>query len=76
MREYIAESPKQVRKGFNYTEKTIYFSYLPIIYLWYIHMYMISADLYMHGMHCIAEKNCVYFEDVHLKNCSWLTILY
>ena len=34
MREYNAKSPKQVRKRFNSTAKTIHFSYLPIIYLW------------------------------------------
>ena len=33
MREYNAKSPKQVRKRFNSTAKTIHFSYLPIIYL-------------------------------------------
>ena len=33
MREYNAESPKQGRKGFNSIVKTIYFSYLPTIYL-------------------------------------------
>ena len=34
MHEYNAESPKQGRKGLNSIVKTIYFSYLPIIYLW------------------------------------------
>ena len=33
MREYNAESPKQGMKEFNSIAKTIYFSYLPIIYL-------------------------------------------
>ena len=35
MREYNAESSKHDRKGFNSIVKTIYFSYLPIIYLQY-----------------------------------------
>ena len=34
MRKYNAQSPKQGRKRFNSMVKTIYFSYLSIIYLW------------------------------------------
>ena len=36
MREYNAESPKQGRKRFNSIVKTMCFSYLPVIYLWYL----------------------------------------
>ena len=35
MRKYNAQSQKQGRKRFNYIVKTIHFSYLPIIYLWF-----------------------------------------
>ena len=50
MREYNAETPKQGRKRFNSIAKTIHFSYLPIIYLWYTHWERRRASLLLNEL--------------------------
>ena len=51
MREYNAKSPNQGRKRFNSIAKTIHFSYLPIIYLWFMYEYIVQ---------CTVHHKCLY----------------